>query len=169
MGPSTESFLCDDAKARGGNPVLFVDSGGAAPGAKDAIRNVDIVVKPNLAGLGEADFQKKTHAAFRGKRAVNEKIDEIGDGWACRASRRPAPRETGSELNRMNAMSLKVQKFRAELSASSPRKKSWLIATSCCSRPARPSWSRWRSASSSGISRRICRRSSRLRTTTPRS
>jgi hypothetical protein len=73
-GPAEEGFLCDEAKAKGGNPVLLVDSGG---GAHDTIRNADIVVLPNLVGLGEADFQKKTQAAFRGKRAVDDKIDEI--------------------------------------------------------------------------------------------
>lgn len=73
LGPTIAGFLCDDAKATGGNPVVLVD----AQSHTDQVRNADLVIRPDLSGLTEQDYAKKTDAAYRGKRAAEGKMAEI--------------------------------------------------------------------------------------------
>ncbi len=67
------SFLCDDARAQGGKPVVLVDTIGVA----EEVRNVDVLIKPGLDGMNDQDYRKKTDAAYKGSRAAETKLPEI--------------------------------------------------------------------------------------------
>lgn len=73
LSASGAAYLCDDAKAHGGNPVVLVDT--AAP--HDVIRSADIVIRPDLSGIGDQDYSRKTEAAFKGKRATEGEMREV--------------------------------------------------------------------------------------------
>jgi NTE family protein len=73
-GPAarTRPLLVHEAKAMNLGPVVVID----AAGTQD-VGDADLVIRPNLSGIGPRDFQKRTEAAFRGKSAVRQKIPEL--------------------------------------------------------------------------------------------
>lgn len=73
LGASGAAYICDDAKANGGNPVVLVDT---AVG-HEPIRSADIVIRPDLSGIGDQDYAGKTEATFRGRRATDAEMGEI--------------------------------------------------------------------------------------------
>lgn len=73
LSASGAAYLCDDAKANGGNPVVLLDTASA----HEEIRSADIVIKPDLSGIKDQDYTKKTEAAFKGKRATEGAMREI--------------------------------------------------------------------------------------------
>jgi NTE family protein len=74
-------FLVAEARAMGLGPVVVVD----ATDEKDATRYVssselkdaDLVIRPELQGIGPLDFQKRTETAFRGKKAVAAQLPQL--------------------------------------------------------------------------------------------
>ncbi len=76
---STRPFLITEAKNLGMGPIIVVDvlnSADEAP-ALDELKQADLVIRPNVFGIGYMDFQKRTDAAFQGKRAIIKNISEI--------------------------------------------------------------------------------------------
>ena len=77
----SKPLLITEARAMNLGPVVVIDAMVDADEKKlvsaDELRDADLVIRPNLAGIGPLDFQKRTDAAFRGKSAVNNQIAEI--------------------------------------------------------------------------------------------
>lgn len=69
-------FLVSEAKALGIGPVIVVNVMPELSGNGD-LKEADLVVEPNMKGIGIADFSKRTEAAYRGKRAIKDRIREI--------------------------------------------------------------------------------------------
>jgi NTE family protein len=71
--PQSITYLCAEARARSGGPVVLIDTSvsGNDPSA------ADLVIRPNLSGISPTDFSKKAEAAFRGKKAVEENLAEL--------------------------------------------------------------------------------------------
>jgi NTE family protein len=70
-------FLVHEAKALGIGPVVVVDSRVPETPDPSDLKDADLVIRPDLRGIGPADFQKRTEAAFRGKKSVQEHRDEL--------------------------------------------------------------------------------------------
>lgn len=74
-------LLISEAKAMNLGPVVAVVAMESAEERRSVreseLKEADLVIRPDLAGIGAKDFQKKTEAAFRGKSAVKQKISEI--------------------------------------------------------------------------------------------
>jgi NTE family protein len=75
----TRPFLVQEGQAMGIGPVIAIDvlTDTEEQAAWDFVKGADLVIKPNMTGIGKLDFQKKTDAAFRGKKAVIQQISKI--------------------------------------------------------------------------------------------
>jgi NTE family protein len=73
-GPATKTrpLLVAEARALNLGPVVVID----ASNTQDT-GDADLVIRPNLAGIGPRDFKKRTEAAFRGKNAVRGVTAEL--------------------------------------------------------------------------------------------
>lgn len=69
---SKRPLLVAEARAMNLGPVVVIDASDTAETG-----DVDLVIRPNLTGIGPRDFKKRTEAAFRGKSAVRKKIAEL--------------------------------------------------------------------------------------------
>lgn len=67
------SYLCAEARANSSGPVVFIDTATTRSDPSAA----DLVIRPDLDGIGPLDFAKKTEAAFRGKKAVEDHMPEL--------------------------------------------------------------------------------------------
>jgi predicted acylesterase/phospholipase RssA len=67
------TYLCAEARAASGGPVILIDTAVTRNDPSAA----DLVIRPNLDGIAPTDFAKKTEAAFRGKKAVEEHLPEL--------------------------------------------------------------------------------------------
>jgi predicted acylesterase/phospholipase RssA len=70
---SSVAFLCAEARANSQGPVILIDTAVTRNDPSAA----DLVIRPDLDGISPLDFSKKTEAAFRGKKAVEEHLPEI--------------------------------------------------------------------------------------------
>ena len=77
----TRPFLISEARALNLGPVVVID----AMEEKDEkqyvseaeLKDADLVIRPDLQSIGTMDFQKRTDAAFQGKKAVSDQMAEI--------------------------------------------------------------------------------------------
>jgi NTE family protein len=78
---ATRPYLVAEARALNMGPVVVIDAMDPVDAARFAgsgeQKDADLVIRPDLAGIGSADFKKRTDAAFRGKTAVNKQLDMI--------------------------------------------------------------------------------------------
>lgn len=70
---SSIAYLCAEARANSHGPVILIDTAVTRNDPSAA----DLVIRPELNGIGPLDFSKKTEAAFRGKKAVEDHLPEI--------------------------------------------------------------------------------------------
>lgn len=72
-------FLVQEAKNSGIGPVVVVDvlTEREDAIAQDELKFADLVIRPDLKGIGPNDYNKKTDAAFRGKNAIIQNMAEI--------------------------------------------------------------------------------------------
>lgn len=74
-------FLISEARALNLGPVVVIDAMDANEEKQFAsaaeLKDADLVIRPDLHGIGPLDFQKRTDAAFRGKKAISGQIAEI--------------------------------------------------------------------------------------------
>lgn len=77
--PKSLPELLHDARSTGIGPVVLVDlsDGKSSQIREDDLKEADYILKLNVAGIGNLDFQKKTEAAFRGKNNVKSHLAEI--------------------------------------------------------------------------------------------
>jgi NTE family protein len=77
----TKPLMISEARAMNLGPVVVIDAMEGVDEKKlvsaDQLHDADLVIRPDLTGIGPKDFQKRTDAAFRGKSAVNSQIAEI--------------------------------------------------------------------------------------------
>jgi NTE family protein len=77
----TRPLLIAEAKAMNLGPVIVIDALEERDEKKyvsaSELKDADLVIHPDLRGIGANDFQKRTEAAFRGKKAVNAQLAEI--------------------------------------------------------------------------------------------
>lgn len=73
IGKQSLPFLVGQAKALSLGPVVVVD----VQGIKGPIADADLVIQPDLNGIGEQDFQRRSEAVFRGKQAVLKQIRQV--------------------------------------------------------------------------------------------
>ena len=77
----TRPLLIAEARAMNLGPVIVIDALDERDEKKyvsaSELKDADLVIHPDLRGIGAADFQKRTEAAFRGKKAVNAQMTEI--------------------------------------------------------------------------------------------
>lgn len=71
--PSAEQQLCEDARERYGSPVVLIETSGSGIDPSSA----DLVIRPNLEGIGPKDYAKRTDAEFRGKTATLDRMAEL--------------------------------------------------------------------------------------------
>lgn len=76
---STRPFLVTEARRFGVGPVIVVDvlNDQEAAIALDELKEADLVIKPDVKGIGYLDFQKRSVSAFRGKSAIVQNLSEI--------------------------------------------------------------------------------------------
>ncbi len=76
---ASRPFLIQEAKNLGIGPVVVVDvlNDSEEAVAYDELKQADLMIKPDVKGIGPMDFQKKTESAYRGKTAVIKNIAEI--------------------------------------------------------------------------------------------
>jgi NTE family protein len=74
-------LLITEARAMNLGPVVVIDALDEQDDKKyvnsSELKDADLVIHPDLHGIGPTDFQKRTDAAFRGKKAVNAQMAEI--------------------------------------------------------------------------------------------
>jgi len=74
----TRPFLVKEAQGYGIGPVVVVD---VFQGSEDQVvqelAGSDLVIVPDMTGIGFEDFDKRNESAFRGKRAAQEQLDRI--------------------------------------------------------------------------------------------
>jgi NTE family protein len=70
---SSIAYLCAEARAQAKGPVVLIDT---ATNRNDPSA-ADLVIRPDLNGIGPLDFAKKTEAAFRGKKAIEDHLPEL--------------------------------------------------------------------------------------------
>lgn len=71
-------YLVNEAKSLGLGPVVVIDVLGDSETANvPDLGAADLVIKPDMAGLTTADFQKKTEAIFRGKSAIQAQVQKL--------------------------------------------------------------------------------------------
>jgi NTE family protein len=77
---SLRPFLISEARALNLGPVVVVDVldeiAEKAVGTAE-MKDADCVIRPTLGGIGTMDFSKRTDAAFRGKTATENQMDQI--------------------------------------------------------------------------------------------
>lgn len=76
---STRPFLIREARNLNLGPVVVIHvlNDREAAIAYDELKEADIVIQPNMSGIGYQDFEKKTDAAFRGKSAIIQHMPEL--------------------------------------------------------------------------------------------
>lgn len=67
------TYLCAEARANSQGPVVLIDTASTRNDPSAA----DLVIRPELDGIGPLDFDKKTEAAFRGKKAIEDHLPEL--------------------------------------------------------------------------------------------
>lgn len=74
-------FLVAEARALNLGPVVVIDALDEAEEKRVAsageLKDADLVIRPDLSGIGPMEFDKRTDAAFRGKKAVDGRLAEI--------------------------------------------------------------------------------------------
>ena len=77
----THPFLVAEAKALNIGPVVVINAleemAENSAAASSDLKDADLVIRPDLSGIGPLDFQKRTDAAFRGKGAVDRQLAQI--------------------------------------------------------------------------------------------
>jgi len=75
-GGNVRPFMVAEASASAIGPVVVIDTSvkGASP---SATMGADFVIRPELKGMQDNDYQKKTDAVFAGKKAVAARLSEI--------------------------------------------------------------------------------------------
>lgn len=68
-------FLIEEARKLGAGPVVVVDVNNSL--INNPPLNADLIIRPDMRGIMEDNFSKRTEIAFRGKVATASKIDEI--------------------------------------------------------------------------------------------
>lgn len=78
----TRPFPIAEARALGIGPVVVFDVLGERE-TRDLreLEEADLVIRPDMKGIGPMDFKKRTEAAYRGKRSVADHLKEIKQ-WA---------------------------------------------------------------------------------------
>lgn len=76
-GRSAVTYLCITARAQNGSPIILIDT---APTASDPSA-ADLVIRPDLEGIGFFDFAKRTEIAVRGKTATEAMLPDLKK-WA---------------------------------------------------------------------------------------
>lgn len=71
------TYLCVTARAQNGSPIILIDT---APNASDPSA-ADLVIRPDLSGVGLFDFSKRNEIALKGKTATEALIPELRK-WA---------------------------------------------------------------------------------------
>lgn len=67
-----------EARKIASGPVVVIDVQDPKEAAPfPELKDADVVIHPEMKGIGSLDFAKRNEATFRGKKAVLEKIDEI--------------------------------------------------------------------------------------------
>lgn len=61
-----------EVRALGAGPVVLVDVSGSDGGDQ-----ADLVIRPDLKGIGRAEFSRRTEAIYRGKQAIKENLGEL--------------------------------------------------------------------------------------------
>jgi NTE family protein len=76
---SVRPFPITEARDLNLGPVVVVNvlMGAESIKASNELKQADLVIRPNLKGIGYQDFKKKTEIAFKGKTAVSRQIEEI--------------------------------------------------------------------------------------------
>lgn len=75
-------FPIAEARALGIGPVIVVDVlGERETRSIRELEEADLVIRPDMKGIGPMDFKKRTEAAYRGKRSVVDHLKEIRH-WA---------------------------------------------------------------------------------------
>lgn len=69
-------FPVAEARALGVGPVIAINVVPELRSHKD-LAEADLVIEPDMRGIGAADYAKRTEAAFRGKKAIKERLREI--------------------------------------------------------------------------------------------
>ncbi len=73
---SARPFMVSEAAASGAGPVIVIDT--SIKGASEVeTAGADFVLRPELKGMQDNDFQKRTDAVFAGKKAVAKRLNEI--------------------------------------------------------------------------------------------
>ena len=74
-----QPFGISEARALApGSAVVVVDVASAGQLSRaDDLKDADLVVRPELRGIGPADFGKRTDAAYQGKSAIEKQLHEI--------------------------------------------------------------------------------------------
>ncbi|MCM2322890.1 MAG: patatin-like phospholipase family protein, partial [Oligoflexia bacterium] len=75
----TRPYAVTEARALGIGPVVVIDTQVAqkSAGFEEALKEADLVIRPELTGIAETDYSKRTEAVFRGKRAILKSLGEI--------------------------------------------------------------------------------------------
>lgn len=72
------SFPLEEIRSFTAGAIVSVDvSGLSQESAANMAAGADVLIQPDLSGIGLEDFHRKTEAAFRGKKAVLEKLSEL--------------------------------------------------------------------------------------------
>lgn len=74
---TSRPFMTREARALGTGPVVVVDVLPSASRAAGDFDGADLVIRPDMNGISTQDFQKRTEAAFRGKKATHEQLDQL--------------------------------------------------------------------------------------------
>jgi NTE family protein len=79
ISPNSRPFLIQEAQSLAIGPVVVVDVMRKSDSVNfmDELKKADLVIKPNMGGIGDLDFEKRTDAAFRGKKAIQQNLTEI--------------------------------------------------------------------------------------------
>lgn len=68
--------LIHEARSLGIGPVVLVELGSGHEAAR-VDQDVDLVIRPDVRGVQDLDFKKRSEAIFRGKKAVADNLKEI--------------------------------------------------------------------------------------------
>lgn len=72
-------FLVREAKRLGQGPVVVVDvlEDQESAGSWEELKEADLVIRPDLKGIGKEDFQLKTSIVLRGRNALSRVLQEL--------------------------------------------------------------------------------------------
>ena len=73
------ALLIEEGRALGLGPVVAVDvlSDTEKKSEREELRGADLVLRPKMSGISSLDFKKRTEAAYKGKAAVAEHLEEL--------------------------------------------------------------------------------------------